>query len=74
MAYDLLDPIQPGELLRVLKAHPNFGKDFVPPEAELTVGKEEVAGRPRTWIQMAAQTPHSIKAQTPVVTLLTLLK
>jgi len=43
-------------------------------EAELTVGKEEVAGKPGTWIQMAIKTPHSIKATTPVVMLLTLLK
>ena len=43
-------------------------------EAALTVGEEVVAGKPGTWIQMAAKTPHSIKAQTPVVMLLTLLK
>lgn len=43
-------------------------------EAELTVGQEAVAGKPGTWIQMAVKTPHSIKAQTPLVMLLTLLK
>ena len=43
-------------------------------EASLTVGEEAVAGKPGTWIHMAAKTPHSIKAQTPVVMLLTLLK
>ena len=43
-------------------------------EAALTVGDETVAGKPGTWIQMAAQTPHSVNAQTPVVMLLTLLK
>ena len=43
-------------------------------EASLTVGNETVAGKPGTWIQMAAKTPHSTKAQTPVVMLLTLLK
>ena len=43
-------------------------------EAELTVGEEAVAGKPGTWIQMAAKTPHSIKAATPLVMLLTLLK
>jgi quercetin dioxygenase-like cupin family protein len=43
-------------------------------EAELAVGDQDVAGRPGTWIQMAAKTPHSIEAQTPVVMLLTLLK
>ena len=43
-------------------------------EAEITVGKESVAGKPGTWIQMAAKTPHSIKAESPVVMVLTLLK
>ena len=43
-------------------------------EAELTVGKEAVTGKPGTWIQMAAKIPHSIKATTPLVMLLTLLK
>ena len=43
-------------------------------EAELTVGEETVAGKPGTWIQMAAKTPHSVKAQTPMVMLLTLLE
>ena len=43
-------------------------------EAELTVGEEAVAGKPGTWIQMAAKTPHSIKATTPLVMLLTSLK
>lgn len=40
-------------------------------EAALTVGNESVAGKPGTWIQMAAKTPHSIKAESPVVMLLT---
>jgi quercetin dioxygenase-like cupin family protein len=43
-------------------------------EAALTVGEESVAGKPGTWIQMAAKTPHSISAQSPVVMLLTLFK
>ena len=42
--------------------------------ASLTVGEETVAGKLGTWIQMSAKTPHSIKAQTPVVMSLTLLK
>lgn len=42
--------------------------------ASLTVGEEDVAGTSGTWIHMAARAPHSIKAQTPVVMLLTLLK
>ena len=43
-------------------------------EAAMTVGEEAVAGMPGTWIQMAAKTPHRIKAKTPLVMLLTLLK
>lgn len=43
-------------------------------EASLTVGEEAVVGKPGTWIQMAPKSPHSIKAQTPVVMSLTLLK
>ena len=43
-------------------------------EATLTVGGETVEGKSGTWIQMATKTPHSIKALTPVVMLLTLHK
>jgi quercetin dioxygenase-like cupin family protein len=43
-------------------------------EASLTVGEETVVGKPGTWIEMAAKTPHSIKAQTPMVMSLTLFK
>jgi quercetin dioxygenase-like cupin family protein len=43
-------------------------------EADLTVGETAVSGKPGTWIQMAAKTPHSIKATTSMVMLLTLLK
>ena len=43
-------------------------------EAALTVGSESFAEKPGTWIQMAPKTPHSIKAESPVVMLLTLLK
>lgn len=42
--------------------------------ALLTVGDKSVDGKPGTWIQMAAKTPHSIKAESNVVMLLTLLK
>jgi len=42
--------------------------------AMLTVGDESVEGKLGTWIQMAAKTPHSVKAETPVVMLLTLVK
>ena len=42
--------------------------------AALIVGDESVVGKPGTWIQMVARTPLSIKAETPVVMLLTLVK
>jgi len=42
--------------------------------ATITVGDESVEGKSRTWIQMVAKTPHSIKAESPVVMLLTLVK
>ena len=43
-------------------------------ESTMTVGNESVAGKVGTWIHMQPKTPHSIKAETPVVMLLTLLK
>ena len=43
-------------------------------EADLTVGEQAVEEKPGTWIEMAPKTPHSIKASTPLVMLLTLLK
>lgn len=42
--------------------------------AMLTVGDESVEGKLGTWTQMAAKTPHSIKAETNVLMLLTLVK
>ncbi len=42
--------------------------------AALSVGKESVEGKPGTWIQMAAKTPHSIKAKSNLVMLLSLVK
>jgi len=43
-------------------------------EGTLTIGDETVAGQPGTLVHMAAKVPHSVKAQTPLVMLLTLLK
>ncbi|MFN7332968.1 MAG: cupin domain-containing protein [Pirellula sp.] len=42
--------------------------------AALTIGDESTGGRPGTWIHMVAKTPHSIKAESPVIMLLTLVK
>lgn len=40
----------------------------------ITVGDESVEGKPGTWVQMVAKIPHSIKAETPMAMLLTLVK
>ena len=42
--------------------------------AAMTVGDKSVEGKPGIWIQMTAKTPHSIKAESNVVMLLTLVK
>ncbi len=42
--------------------------------ADLTVGDQAVSAKPGTWVRMDAKTPHSIRATTPLVMLLTLLK
>jgi quercetin dioxygenase-like cupin family protein len=42
--------------------------------AILTIGSESVDGKPGTLIKMLPKTPHSIKATTPLVMLLTLIK
>lgn len=47
---------------------------FLRGEAEVTLGAEEISAKAGTWIHMTAQLPHSIRAKTPVVMLLLLLK
>ncbi|HUY31941.1 MAG TPA: cupin domain-containing protein [Pirellulales bacterium] len=42
--------------------------------ARLTLGADAVAAGPGAWTWMPAGLPHSVKAETPVVMLLTLLK
>jgi quercetin dioxygenase-like cupin family protein len=43
-------------------------------EATLTLGDDTVAGRPGTWVHMPAGLRHGVRAQTPAVLLLLLLK
>ena len=43
-------------------------------EASLTLGDDTVEAQPGTWIHMASGLKHSVKAKTPVVMLLLLLK
>lgn len=47
---------------------------FIQGEAMLTLGNETVEAQPGTWIHMAATLSHSVKANTPVIMLLLLLK
>ncbi|MEX1028142.1 MAG: hypothetical protein WD049_09085 [Candidatus Paceibacterota bacterium] len=70
------------EVMFTLFQHPEmsdeFARDAGMVEADLrtlrSVGDGSVAGKQGTWIPMARTTPHSIKAETPVTMLLTLLK
>jgi quercetin dioxygenase-like cupin family protein len=43
-------------------------------EADVTLGPDTIAASPGCWIHLPPQLPHSIRAKTPVVMLLLLLK
>ena len=47
---------------------------FLQGEAKLTLGDVALEAKPATWVHMPAGLKHSIKAKTPVVMLLLLLK
>jgi quercetin dioxygenase-like cupin family protein len=47
--------------------------EIVSGDADLVVAGEAFPGRPGTWVRMLPRTPHSIRAGTPLVLLLTLL-
>src|SRR5262245_47700820 len=47
---------------------------FLQGEAKLTLGDDTVEARPGTWVHMPAGLRHSIRAMTPVVLLLLLVK
>jgi quercetin dioxygenase-like cupin family protein len=47
---------------------------FVQGEADVTLGKDGMMATAGSWIHMAPHLPHSIRAKTPVVMLLLLLK
>jgi quercetin dioxygenase-like cupin family protein len=47
---------------------------FLTGESDVTLGPDRVAANAGTWIHMAPQLPHSIRAKTSVVMLLSLLK
>jgi quercetin dioxygenase-like cupin family protein len=47
---------------------------FLDGEADVTLGSGSLTASAGSWIHMPPQLPHSIRAKTPVVMLLTLLK
>jgi quercetin dioxygenase-like cupin family protein len=47
---------------------------FLQGEADVTLGEDAMTAGAGAWIHMAPQLPHSIRAKTPVVMLLLLLK
>jgi quercetin dioxygenase-like cupin family protein len=47
---------------------------FLQGEAKLTLGDETLEAKPGTWVHMPSGLKHSIKASTPVVMLLLLMK
>jgi quercetin dioxygenase-like cupin family protein len=47
---------------------------FLQGEADVTLGENAITAAAGAWIHMAPQLPHSIRAKTPVVMLLLLLK
>jgi quercetin dioxygenase-like cupin family protein len=47
---------------------------FVQGEADLRLGSDSLQAQPGTWVHMPPGLPHSIRAKTPVVMLLVLLK
>jgi len=47
---------------------------FVQGEARLTLGGDEKHVKPGAWVYMAPQLAHSVRAETPVVVLLVLIR
>jgi quercetin dioxygenase-like cupin family protein len=47
---------------------------FLKGESEITLGSDSVVAKAGTWVHMPANLPHSIRANTPTVMLLLLLK
>ncbi|MDM8528555.1 cupin domain-containing protein [Anaerolineales bacterium HSG24] len=47
---------------------------FIQGEADITLGDKTQTAQPGTWVQMTPNLPHSIKAKTPLVMLLLMLK
>ena len=63
----------PGEELSEHTAARPAVIEIVSGDADLAVAGEAFPGRAGTWVRMPPRTPHSIRATTPLVLLLTLL-
>jgi quercetin dioxygenase-like cupin family protein len=63
----------PGEELSEHTAARAAILEIVAGTADLVVGGAALDGRPGTWVRMLPRTPHSVRATTPLVLLLTLL-
>ncbi|HLT47275.1 MAG TPA: cupin domain-containing protein [Rubricoccaceae bacterium] len=67
-------PFEAGQALEEHTApHPAM-LHFLEGEADVTLGGEAVEARAGTWIHMAPDLPHSIRARTPVLMLLLILR
>ena len=67
-------PFEPGQSLDEHTApHPAI-LHFLEGEADVTIGEEAVDARAGTWVHMAPNLPHSIRARTPVRMLLLILR
>jgi quercetin dioxygenase-like cupin family protein len=64
----------PGEELSEHTASMPAVLHFVKGEAKVTLGDDFVEAQPGTWVHMPSGLRHSVRAQTPVVMLLLLLK
>ena len=69
----ILFGFQPGEELSEHTASVPAILHFLQGEADLILGEEEKQARPGTWIHLPAHLPHSIKAKTRTLMLLTML-
>ncbi|MCG3212463.1 MAG: hypothetical protein FOGNACKC_06133 [Anaerolineae bacterium] len=47
---------------------------FLQGEADLTLGQDSLQAQAGTWVQMPPHLPHSIRAKTPVLMLLTMVE
>lgn len=47
---------------------------FIQGEADLTLGSEKMAASAGTWVHMPPQLPHSVRAKTPVLMVLLMIK